>query len=77
MKVAPARFHVPDLKGKKSYRFRCNCCSAYNDREELLAKAVAKETEEEIVDPHGDYYYWDWDDEYYWAYWNKFKDRYT
>jgi len=39
---------VPNMKGKKFYRFRCGCCSAQNKREELREKEIARLTDEEI-----------------------------
>lgn len=48
--MSKTTFHsnVPNLKGKKTYLFRCGCCECRDLRDKFNAKALASELAEEI-----------------------------
>lgn len=43
-----------NLKGKKTKRLRCGCCTAINFKEDELKKIHTKEMRDATVDPSGE-----------------------
>ena len=45
------RTQPPDMKGRKTYSFRCGCCWARNRVQEELERITWREAEAELVEP--------------------------
>lgn len=45
------RGNLPNMRGKKVYRFRCGCCEAIDYRDEIETRAAIRQMRDMIANP--------------------------